>query len=168
MSKFEDICDFHEKFGLEYEEGPRELEPNLGLFRLGFLIEEVAEYAQSSGYVNVARRLNELHEEIKKQNRWVVGRLEGGRDLEVQFDSLIDLVYVALGTAYLHGVDFDEGWRRVHAANMKKIRAERPGDSKRGSSFDVIKPSGWKAPDLSDLVETQNYPLHYPRNGNEP
>lgn len=152
-TNFTDIRDFHEKFGLEYNGGPRELESDLALFRIGFMIEELAEYAQSSGFVNITRLLNDLHEEIKKQNRWVVGRIENGRDLEIQFDSLIDLVYVALGTAYFHGVDFDEGWRRVHSANMKKIRVERPEDSKRGSSFDVVKPRGWRPPDLSDLVK---------------
>ena len=49
--------------------------------------------------------------------------------LEDQFDALIDLVYIALGTAYLNGFNFPEGWRRVHEANMKKIRAERPDQS---------------------------------------
>ena len=72
--------------------------------------------------------------------------------LEDKFDALIDLVYVALGTAYLHGFDFEEGWRRVHNANMKKVRAERQDESKRGTAFDVVKPEGWQPPDLSDLV----------------
>jgi len=36
---------------------------------------------------------------------------------------------------------------------MKKVRAATDGsDSKRGSSLDVVKPEGWIAPDLSDLV----------------
>ena len=69
-----------------------------------------------------------------------------------KLDALVDLVYVALGTAYLHGFDFDEAWRRVHEANMKKVRAEVATDSKRGSTFDVVKPDGWAPPDLSDLV----------------
>lgn len=72
--------------------------------------------------------------------------------LEDQFDALIDLVYIALGTAYLHGFDFPEGWRRVHEANMKKIRAERPDQSRHGSTYDIIKPAGWTPPDLSDLI----------------
>jgi predicted HAD superfamily Cof-like phosphohydrolase len=68
-------------------------------------------------------------------------------------DGLVDLVYVALGTAYLHGFDFREAWRRVHFANMNKVRASQDGsDSKRGSSYDVIKPPGWRPPDHSDLV----------------
>lgn len=72
--------------------------------------------------------------------------------LEDKFDALIDLVYVALGTAYLHGFDFEEGWNRVHAANMAKVRAQMADESKRGTKFDVVKPEGWTPPDLSDLV----------------
>ena len=73
--------------------------------------------------------------------------------LEDKLDALVDLTYVALGTAYLHGFDFDKAWERVHAANMKKVRAERASQSKRGTSLDVIKPHGWIAPNLKDLVE---------------
>lgn len=69
-----------------------------------------------------------------------------------QLDALVDLVYVAIGTAYLQGFDFNEAWRRVHEANMKKVRVDRAENSKRGSTFDVVKPEGWTAPDLSDLV----------------
>lgn len=156
MSKFTDIRDFHTKFELHYENGPRELESDLSLFRIGFMIEELAEYAQASGYTNISHSLNTLHEHIKVGSRWVVGRNEGGRNPEVQFDSLIDLSYVAIGTSYLHGYDFDEGWRRVHAANMSKIRVENEDDSKRKSKFDVVKPRGWRPPDLSDLVKERS------------
>lgn len=121
---FYDIWDFHRKFLLEYSGPPRELPQDLGDFRLKFIIEEINEYREA--------------------------RID--HDLAKQFDALIDLVYVVLGTAYLHGFDFEEGWRRVHAANMSKVRAERAEDSTRSSTFDVIKPPGWKAPDLSDLV----------------
>lgn len=70
----------------------------------------------------------------------------------MQFDALIDLAYVVLGTAHLQGFDFEEGWRRVHAANMSKVRARRKSDSKRKSKFDVVKPEGWQAPVLTDLI----------------
>ena len=64
-----------------------------------------------------------------------------------QLDALVDLVYVAMGTAYLHGFDFEEAWRRVHEANMAKVR----GPSAR-SGDDIIKPEGWKPPYHGDLV----------------
>lgn len=62
-------------------------------------------------------------------------------------DGLVDLVYFAIGTATLLDYDFNEAFRRVHAANMQKVRAytER-------SAVDLVKPHGWKSPDLHDLV----------------
>lgn len=66
-------------------------------------------------------------------------------------DSLVDLVYIALGTCYRRGWNFAEAWNRIHSANMKKERGEE-NSSKYGSGFDVIKPEGWKTPNLTDLV----------------
>lgn len=68
------------------------------------------------------------------------------------FDALIDLVYVALGTAYLHRFPFNEGWARVQEANMRKVRANKKSDSKRRTTHDVVKPPGWRSPELDDLV----------------
>lgn len=66
---------------------------------------------------------------------------------EDMLDALVDLCYVALGTAQLHGFNFNEAWKRVHAANMAKVRA--PSER---SEYDIVKPEGWTPPDLSDLV----------------
>ena len=159
-SYYSNIEEFHQKFKLEYDGDPRELEEALAMFRIGFMVEELAEYSAHSGFTNIARQLNELHEHIVNNNRYLTRRNELGHNLEMQFDSLIDLVYVALGTSYLHGFDFDEGWDRVHGANMKKVRTQRPEDSKRGSGFDVVKPKGWEPPDLSDLVEPMEVREH--------
>lgn len=137
QSMFQDIRDFHVKFGLNYEGEPRFLSEDLSKFRTKFLAEELGEYAGA----RVAL------EAENPDGRWDFP------SLEEKLDALVDLCYVAIGTAYVHGfVDFDEAWRRVHAANMQKVRVERPEDSARGSGFDVVKPKGWEAPDLSDLV----------------
>jgi predicted HAD superfamily Cof-like phosphohydrolase len=76
-------------------------------------------------------------------------------DLEEYFDGLIDLVYVALGAAYLAGLPFNEGFKRVHEANMTKVRALRQEDSKRGSTYDIVKPAGFVAPTLTDLIRKE-------------
>lgn len=126
----QDIEEFHKKFELVYEGAPRFLPDDLAKFRLMFMSEELDEYFDASGVGNEP-------------------------NLEKQLDALVDLVYVALGTAYLHGFGngkFNEAWRRVHAANMTKVRALRAEDSTRGSTYDVVKPAGWQAPDHSDLV----------------
>lgn len=66
--------------------------------------------------------------------------------------SLLEVHRSIVDHAFLCGLDFVTAWQRVHDANMRKKRAEKESDSKRGSRFDVIKPEGWVAPDLRDLV----------------
>ncbi|MFA5377442.1 MAG: nucleoside triphosphate pyrophosphohydrolase family protein [Dehalococcoidia bacterium] len=95
----------------------------------------------------MAVRLKHLSEELSELRRGVAI----GDDAEV-IDALVDLVYVALGTAHLCGFPFMKVWDAVHAANMKKIRATRACDSKRGSTFDVVKPKGWKKPDVAKIL----------------
>lgn len=142
QSLFQDIEDFHHKFGLEYKGKARNLPADLEKFRTMFLGEELAEYIT----------VNPI------DHRFITDAVDSCLEdtvrppLEKQFDALIDLVYVALGTAYLQGFDFDEGWRRVHECNMKKVRALKASDSARGSTQDVVKPKGWTPPVLTDLV----------------
>jgi predicted HAD superfamily Cof-like phosphohydrolase len=122
---FKNIVAFHEKFGLSpVADVPAPLDDHVANFRANFMDEELAEYL-----VAVA-----------------------SDDGEGQLDALVDLVYVALGTAYLQGFNFNEAWNRVHTANMSKVRAKSADESKRGSSFDVVKPDGWVAPNLKDLA----------------
>lgn len=119
---FKDVRDFHEKFGLAYDEGPRKLDPDLEKLRMVQMREETEEMDEAASD-------------------------------EERFDACIDKVYFIIGYCYLRGWDFNEGWRRVHKANMLKQRAKEDGsDSKRNSGKDVVKPEGWVHPDLSDLV----------------
>lgn len=138
-----DIAAFHEKFELEYKGKPRILPGDLAQFRMGFIQEEFSEYHGSL---------------VGAANSIVEGDPEGVQVyLEKALDALVDLVYVIMGTSYLHGFDFNEAWRRVHQANMAKIKTPSASMSKRDSPYDVIKPEGWVAPDLSDLVEDHRY-----------
>jgi predicted HAD superfamily Cof-like phosphohydrolase len=156
---FEQVVEFHEKFGLEYTDGPRTLPHDLALFRLGFMVEELAEYAKAAGYRRVSTELNSLHDLIKKQSTYTTMRQAGDEvNLHDQLDALVDLAYVLNGTAYLQGFDLEGAYTVVHTANMKKIRAQRAEQSLRGSTFDVVKPPGWEKPDLSMFVQPRETP----------
>jgi predicted HAD superfamily Cof-like phosphohydrolase len=120
-----DILAFHKKFSLPIPSRPTKLVNHLRQFRVNFLDEELNEYKAALGT----------------------------GDMEQQLDALVDLVYVALGTAVMQGFDFEEAWRRVHAANMLKTKYSRTNPGKRKSRFDVVKPVGWIRPDLRDLVK---------------
>lgn len=120
----EDIKDFHEKFALQ------------PLAKPGFLSEELMRF-----------RMKFLHEEMGELEDAVLSN-----DLTEVFDALIDIVYVALGTAYLMGLPTRQGWDEVHTSNMAKIRAPNAAASKCGSASDVVKPLGWKKPDLEKIL----------------
>ncbi len=127
-----DVGEFHEKFGLrntndEMSYGPRPdyATKELMEFRLKFLEEELEEFRKA---------------------------LEAGDDAEMA-DALVDLIYVASGTAHLKGYPMVELWDDVQRANMEKQRALEDGsNSKRGSSFDVVKPEGWRPPMTREIM----------------
>lgn len=125
---FRDVVDFHKKYGIQYDGSPRLLDKDYAAFRIARQREEIQEYSDA---------------------------VEAG-DLEAQLDALIDLIYIALGTAHLQGfARFNEGWKRVHEANMRKELSSPKNPGKYGAlgdKRDIVKPAGWVAPDLSDLV----------------
>jgi predicted HAD superfamily Cof-like phosphohydrolase len=128
-SNFDDVGDFHDKFNLDNVThrgaGPRDVDQDLMTFRIKFLAEELKEFEEAQA----------------ADNR------------PAMFDALIDLVYVAMGTAQLLGLPWQAGWDEVQRANMSKVRAAPDGsDSVRGSAFDVVKPPGWVAPDLEHVI----------------
>lgn len=126
---YKDVKDFHYKFDLlPKEPGPILLPPDLMSFRLKFKMEE----------------MTELTEAYNQQ------------DLVKVADALIDLVYVAMGTAVMMNLPWHELWAEVHAANMRKVRAEHRGQSKRGSTYDVVKPHGWQPPNLERILGDRN------------
>lgn len=139
MSMIDDIRDFHDKFGIAYYGKPRILPYDLLGFREKFMAEELREYSDACYSCDIAIQEND--------------GAEVTHQLEQQLDALVDLIYVALGTAHLQGFDIEEAWKRVHEANMKKIRTPSADASKRGSKTDVIKPPGWTPPNHKDLVE---------------
>ena len=137
MSNFDDVGDFHEKFDLDnvthHGEYPRGgVDHELLLYRRTFMAEELEEFttAMAKG------------------------------DIVEMFDALLDITYVAMGTAHLLGLPWEDGWEEVQRSNMAKERAAADGsNSKRLSSFDVIKPEGWTPPQIRDLLEAHGWSL---------
>lgn len=131
-----DVGEFHEKFGLQntnYEgAGPTglELDPTLLKFRRDFLLEELDEFAVS------------MH----------------NNDLPGMADALVDIVYVALGTAHLLGLPWQTLWDDVQRANMAKERAAADGsNSVRNSPWDVVKPEGWVGPETAQILRDYGF-----------
>jgi predicted HAD superfamily Cof-like phosphohydrolase len=126
-TQYELVSEFREKFGIDYHGPVRQLPGDVYELQVKRLYEELREY-QDASHAN---------------------------DRAGQLDALVDLIYIALGTAELHGFDrFDEAFMEVHRANLKKLRAGPNGEgSKYLNPNDIYKPPGWAAPDLNKFVK---------------
>ncbi len=116
------VCDFHNKFGVEMPFFVQLINDETFEFRKKFLQEELDEFVKA-------------HQE---------------GDIVTAFDSLLDLCYVAKGSALLMGIDaiqWAKGFDIVQNANMQKRRALSASESKRGFAGDVIKPENWQPPE---------------------
>lgn len=148
-----DVQQFHEKFGIDYKGKPRALDFELLQFRLKFLREEMTEFEAHGD-----QALFELDKRTRDP-KYQVGDFAFDpvalrHHLAGMLDALMDLTYVALGTAHLQGFDADEAWRRVHRANMSKERPDGDATSAEGRiKLKMVKPEGWQAPDHIDLVD---------------
>ena len=135
MSNFDDVGKFHQKFGLPY--APTQSSICDYIRRMPHHInKETQEY-----------RLNFLQEEIEE----LIEAYRNG-DLANIADALVDIVYVAMGTAHLHNLPWQELWREVQRTNMKKERVRYIDESKRRSRLDVIKPKGWTPPQIRAIL----------------
>ncbi|MFA6064039.1 MAG: hypothetical protein WC736_15730 [Gallionella sp.] len=125
-----DVLAFQQKFRIPMAKEPSWLPEELFQFRYMFLQEE-------------------LHE-------FYVAQLE--RDMEGAADALVDLCYMLHGTALMMGLPWPVLWEEVHRKNLLKVRATSSKESKRHSSFDIIKPAGWVGPDHSKALGKGPWP----------
>lgn len=132
---YQDVLNFNNKFEVPLADKPQLLNDELYNYRLGFMREELQEFVDAQYQQNLQQSL----------------------------DALIDLIYVAAGTAQMMGVDYEcwsRLWNTVQEANMNKVRAKSAAESKRGNSVDVIKPEGWNEkwkPDAKQVLILNEY-----------
>jgi predicted HAD superfamily Cof-like phosphohydrolase len=151
FSPFADIKEFHTKFDLAYDGPPRFLDMDLADFRHKFDMEEAIEWlkANTDGHKHVsAPAFADHHDDFMVRD-----------ELANCLDAAVDQMYVLIGKVYLQGLMpyFVEAWRRVHEANMAKVRSQSSADTTRDTKFDVVKPVGWTAPCHIDLVADHAY-----------
>ncbi|MFI9808110.1 MazG nucleotide pyrophosphohydrolase domain-containing protein [Streptomyces sp. NPDC052301] len=121
------VREFHLAFGLDARSTPTEVAPQLAAHRGELLAEEAAEVAE----VSVEGPLDRLAHE------------------------LADVVYVAYGTALVHGVDLDEVIAEIHRANMSKLGPD--GQVARRADGKVLKGEHYRAPDVSAVLRRQGW-----------
>ncbi|MFF5023253.1 MazG nucleotide pyrophosphohydrolase domain-containing protein [Streptomyces collinus] len=121
------VVEFHTAFGLDARTTPTEVTPALAAHRGELLAEEAAEVAE----VSVEGPLDRLAHE------------------------LADVVYVAYGTALVHGIDLDEVIAEIHRANMSKLGPG--GEVARRADGKVLKGEHYRAPDVAAVLRRQGW-----------
>lgn len=66
-------------------------------------------------------------------------------------DAVIDLIVVLIGYAHSSGWPVAALWAEVHRSNMDKIDPST-GAVRRRDDGKILKPEGWKAPDIASVL----------------
>lgn len=144
--EFQDVFDFHAKFDLLRFEKPGHLTKGKLRERIEFMQEELNEFVEGCGLVAITTTDSPGTPVLAYED-------DGDQDLAKQADALVDLVYVALGTAVMLGLPWDWLWNDVQRANMAKVR----GRTKRGHAVDVTKPPDWQGPQTQRILDLAGY-----------
>lgn len=139
-AEYLDVRDFNLKFNQIVNADPVHLSRRKLAQRANFMLEELLEFAEASGLM--------LSCNADCEAVFVIDP-EGEQDLELQADALIDIVYVAKGTAVMSGLPWQAFWSDVQRANMAKHQV--PGKWK------IAKPEGWIAPRTKELLMAAGY-----------
>jgi len=75
--------------------------------------------------------------------------------IAAQNDALVDSWYYSLNMAAKHGVNLSSIFDIVHAANMAKRDPVTGKFKHRESDGKIIKPKGWKSPDVEGEITRQ-------------
>jgi len=67
-------------------------------------------------------------------------------------DALIDILVVTIGAIHSAGWDAEGAWKEVMSTNFAKIDRET-GKVRKREDGKVLKPLGWKAPELAQFVQ---------------
>ena len=69
-----------------------------------------------------------------------------------QLDALVDILVVTMGAIRAAGWDGEAAWKEVMDTNFAKINPDTGKVIKRDAGK-VLKPEGWKAPELSQFID---------------
>lgn len=98
------------------------------------------------------RESNLRYELMQEENKeYYAGSIK--KDKVEILDALVDKMYILLGTINSNGMQsvFMEAFNRVHLNNMTKIGPD--GKVLRDPNGKILKPQGFKAVSLTDLIE---------------
>ena len=121
MDKYQEwVKDFHYKYGITVNEKPTIPDEKTRKLRMILIEEEFKEFIEAT---------------------------QSGNIVQIA-DAIVDLMYIAYGSAVSYGIDVEPIFHEVHRSNMTKEGNMRE-DGK------VLKGNGWKPPNVESLLRQQ-------------
>ncbi len=109
--------------------------------RFGSACDQPASEANYKMYLNlIEEEFTELQDAVK------------ANDQVEQLDALIDILVVTIGAVRAAGWDGEASWKEVMDTNFAKIDPDT-GKVRKREDGKVLKPEGWKAPELAQFVK---------------
>ena len=87
---------------------------------------------------------------IKEEHDELVVAINNSDRVET-LDALVDILVVTIGAIHSMGADAEGAWREVMSTNFAKIGED--GKVRKREDGKVLKPPGWKAPELGQYVK---------------
>jgi predicted HAD superfamily Cof-like phosphohydrolase len=97
--------------------------------------------SQYKMYLNL---IDEEHDELKQA--------VADDNVTEQLDALIDILVVTIGAIHSMGADGEGAWKEVMNTNFAKID-KKTGKVRKREDGKVLKPVGWKAPELTQFIK---------------
>lgn len=132
-----DVRDFMKAARQDMPDGPTVLDGSAKWSRLTMLLEELSEHKKALADAKKASEYNNKR---------------GVEDTVVEIgDSIGDMIFVLIGTAYAYGLDIDAIWDEIARSNRSKVN-EKTGFMDKDLTGKVIKPSTYSPPNLRKVV----------------
>lgn len=127
------------------------LDPRQVAFYLGMKLEELAEQLNLvfDGNDYLVARLNKRADDLKRgeYDAYVERALK--TDPQTYLDGDLDQIWVSIGSARAQGADVQGAYAEIARANYDKFPG---GVVNKDANGKVIKPEGWRGPDLTNFI----------------
>ena len=95
-------------------------------------------------YAMYIKLINEEHQELLEATL--------SDDRVEQLDALIDILVVTIGAIHSAGFDAEGAWKEVMKTNFAKVDYDT-GKVRKREDGKVLKPVGWKSPELAQFIK---------------
>lgn len=153
MSDAELVCQFTKESGSNIPNEPQLMTSDEVFFLIKMMLDELCELGATVAEPHKVK-MNMIKMIIDSKDIPQIKDVSTSELIGEQGDALVDCYYYSLNAAAKRGVNLSKIFEVVHKANMDK-KDPVSGKFIKREDGKIIKPVGWKAPDITKEIERQ-------------